>query len=149
MSMIGSFMRLCRVCDIGITICCLLSSSCIRTIMPFAISTRRNVKSTDTSNGLSSSGSTPSYSKHHAGVDNKTTDALSRRLCPLQALSAAVIDFECLIQYYHTCRDFGEIYASLIQDPPTLVEDFTIINGFLFRGTRLCIPNTSLQNDLI
>ena len=56
--------------------------------------------------------------KHHASVDNKAIDDLSWRLCTLQALSAEVIGFECLIQDYPTCRDFGEIYTSLIWDPP-------------------------------
>jgi len=82
-------------------------------------------------------------------MDNKTADALSRRLCSLQELSAEVVGFECLIQDYLTCRDFGEICTSLLRDPPTLVESFTIVDGFLFRGTRLCIPNTSLQDLLI
>jgi len=61
--------------------------------------------------------------------------ALSKRLCTLQALSAEVISFECLIQDYPTCRKFGEIYTLLNRDSPTLVEDFTINDGFLFRGT--------------
>ena len=62
---------------------------------------------------------------------------------------AEVIRFECLVQDYPTCRDFGKIYTSLSWDPPTLLEGFTIINGFLFRRTRLCNPNTSLQDHLI
>jgi len=81
-------------------------------------------------------------------VDNKV-DTLSRRLCTLQTLSAEVIIFECFIQYYPTCRDFGKIHASLIRVPSTLVEGFTIVDGFLFRGTQLCIPNTSLWDHLI
>jgi len=41
--------------------------------------------------------------KHRAGVGNKATDALSRGLCTLQALSAKVIGFECFIQDYPIC----------------------------------------------
>ena len=81
-------------------------------------------------------------------MDNKVVDALSRRLCTLQALSAEVIDFECRTRYL-TCRDFGEIYISLIRDPPTIVEGFTIVDGFLFRGSQLYIPDTSLRDHLI
>ena len=33
--------------------------------------------------------------KHSADVDNKVVDALSKRLCTLQALNAEVIGFEC------------------------------------------------------
>jgi len=58
----------------------------------------------------------------------------------LQTLSTKVIGFECLIQDYPTCRDFGEIYASLIRDPPTLVEGFTIVDGFLFRVPDYAFP---------
>ena len=82
-------------------------------------------------------------------MDNKAADALSRRLCTLQALIVEVIGFECLIQDYPTYQDFGEIYTSLIREPPTLVEDYTIVDGILFTGTRLCIPNTSLVGYLI
>jgi len=64
-------------------------------------------------------------------------------------LSAKVIEFECLIHEYPTYRDFGEIYTSLTHDPPTNVEGFIIVDGFLFRGTRLFIPNTSLRDYLI
>ena len=67
----------------------------------------------------------------------------------LHTLSAEVIGFECLIQDYPTCRNFGEIYTLLCRDSPTLVEGFTIVDGFLFRGTRLCVPNTSLRDHLI
>ena len=49
-------------------------------------------------------------------MDDKAADALSRKLCMLQALSAEVIGFECLIQDYLTCQDFEEIYTSLL--PP-------------------------------
>jgi len=61
-------------------------------------------------------------------VDNKVADALSRKLCTLQSLSANMIGFECLIHEYPTCRDFGEIYTSLTRDPPTTVEGFTIVD---------------------
>ena len=67
----------------------------------------------------------------------------------LQTLSTEVIDFECPIQDYPTCQDFGEIYTSSIWKPPTLVEGFTIVDGFLSRGTRLCIFDTSLRDYLI
>ena len=60
-----------------------------------------------------------------------------------------MISFECLIQDYPTCRDFSEIYVSLIRDLPTLVKDFTIFDGFRFKGTRLRIPNTYLRDHLI
>ena len=36
----------------------------------------------------------------------------------------------------------------MTQNPPTNVEGFTIVDDFLFRRTRLCIPNTSLRDNL-
>ena len=36
----------------------------------------------------------------------------------------------------------------MTQDPPVFV-DFTLVDDFLFRGNRLCIPNTSLHDHLI
>jgi len=73
-------------------------------------------------------------------VDDKVVDASSRRLCTLQALSEEVIDFECLIKDYPTCRNFGEIYASLIQDPPILVKGFTLLMGFYLETPDYAFP---------
>ena len=78
--------------------------------------------------------------KHHVGVDDKVVDASSRRLCTLQALSEEVIDFECLIKDYPTCRNFGEIYASLIQDPPILVKPFTLLMGLYLETPDYAFP---------
>jgi len=64
-------------------------------------------------------------------------------------MSAKVVGFKHLVLKYPTCQDFGEMYSSLTQDPPTSLEDFTIVDGFLFRVRRLCMPNTSLRDHLI
>ena len=60
-----------------------------------------------------------------------------------------MIGFECLVLKYPTCGEFDEIYSFLAQDPPTAVEGFTIVDGFLFRGNYICILNTSLCDHLI
>ena len=46
--------------------------------------------------------------KYCSDVDNKVVNALSRKLCTLQSLSATMIGFECLIHEYPTCLDFGD-----------------------------------------
>lgn len=56
---------------------------------------------------------------------------------------------EYIIQEYLTCQDFCDIYISLTHDPHITVESFTIVDSFLFRSTRLCIPNSSLHGHLI
>lgn len=47
--------------------------------------------------------------KHCSDVDNKVVDALSKKLCTLQAFSAKVLALS-VIQEYPTCKKFNEIY---------------------------------------
>ncbi|XP_057948237.1 uncharacterized protein LOC131143894 [Malania oleifera] len=61
--------------------------------------------------------------KYRAGVENKAADALSRVVATLETL---------------------HIKGTSITHP-----DFVIHDGFLFKGTRLCIPSTSLRDQLI
>jgi len=48
--------------------------------------------------------------KHNAGVENKVTDALSRRVMTLVTMSTEVIGFERLREKYDSCPDFEKIY---------------------------------------
>ncbi|KAK8933568.1 hypothetical protein KSP39_PZI015465 [Platanthera zijinensis] len=87
--------------------------------------------------------------KHRAAVVNKSADALSRWISLLQTMSTHVTGFERLVVEYVECSDFGDIYRSLTRDPPNTIEGFTVSEGYLFFGTRLCIPSTSLRDFLI
>ncbi|KAK8916151.1 hypothetical protein KSP39_PZI023352 [Platanthera zijinensis] len=87
--------------------------------------------------------------KHRAGVENKPADALSRRVSLLQTMTARVDGLERVILEYPTCPDFGEIYTSLSRDPPDPVEGYQIFEGYLYHGSRLCIPRTSYRDFLI
>lgn len=60
-----------------------------------------------------------------------------------------VIGFEWCFSEYSTCKDFKKFFASLNSEPPVAMEEFSLLDGFLFRGNRLCIPNMSLCDFLI
>ena len=87
--------------------------------------------------------------KHHVGTENKVADALSRRSILLNAVSTEVIGFEKLKEEYPNCPDFSENFQTLQQGPSSLHNDYTIQDGFLFKGGKLCIPRTSLREFLV
>ncbi|KAK8916635.1 hypothetical protein KSP39_PZI023109 [Platanthera zijinensis] len=63
-------------------------------------------------------------------------------------ISARVEGFERVRFYYTECLDFGEIYSGLSRDPLKPRKDFIISEGYLFYGSRLCVPQTSLWDFL-
>ncbi|KAK8928243.1 hypothetical protein KSP39_PZI017395 [Platanthera zijinensis] len=86
---------------------------------------------------------------HRAGVENKSADALSRQVTILHTMSVRVEGFERVRHDYPECPDFGDIYSALSRDPLELREGFIISDGYLFYESRLCVPQTSLQEFLI
>ena len=87
--------------------------------------------------------------KHHAGTENKVADALSRRALLVNAVSTEVIGFERLKDEYATCPDFSEIFQALREGPSSDHSDYTLLDGYLFRENKLCIPQTFLRDFLI
>lgn len=55
-------------------------------------------------------------------------------------MSSKVNDFDCIIQEYLTCQDFGHIYISLIHDPLTTVGGSVIVDGFYFEASIYVCP---------
>ncbi|KAK8941215.1 hypothetical protein KSP39_PZI009975 [Platanthera zijinensis] len=82
--------------------------------------------------------------KHREGVENKPTDVLSRRVNILHTISTRVVGFERLAYDYPECLDFGDIYAALSRDPLDLCESYSFSDGYLFMGSRLCVPQSFL-----
>ena len=87
--------------------------------------------------------------KHKAGVENKTADALSRVVYILTSLAIQVTGFDQLIKEYSSCKDFSIIYSELLNGQRAQYPDFSIHDGYLFKGTCLCIPNTSLREQVV
>lgn len=83
--------------------------------------------------------------KHKSGVENKVADALSRRTSLLHTMSVEVAGFNNLTEEYLSCPDFGSVYAALLEKQSRSTE-FVLQDGFLFRGTKLCIPRTSVRD---
>ena len=61
-------------------------------------------------------------------------------------LEACVLGFEHLKAWYDKGKDFGESYADCAKHPN---RDFLIQEGFLFKGTWLCVPKCTTRELLI
>ena len=87
--------------------------------------------------------------KHKAGIENKAADALSRVMLILTSMAVQVVGFELLKKDYPSCKDFSIIYADLLTGQHANYPNYSLHDGYLFRGTRLCVPNTSLRDEVI
>ena len=67
----------------------------------------------------------------------------------LNPLSVKVVGFGRIIHDYPSCRDFIDIYTALqdLSSPPS--SNYYIHDRYLFKGTHLCIPSTSLRDYLV
>ena len=59
-----------------------------------------------------------------------------------------VVGFEKIKDEYSECPDFGTIYADLSNNTGKH-EEYILQEGYLFKGTRLCVPQTSHRDFLI
>lgn len=56
--------------------------------------------------------------------------------------------FEKLKEDYESCPNFRVIYAFLMSDLSRSMTGFIFQDGYLFKGTCLCIPCTSMRDFL-
>lgn len=81
--------------------------------------------------------------KHKSGVENNTTDSLSRVVYILSSMAIQFKEFVLLKQDYHSWKNFSIINADLVARNLGAYPDFMLHDGYLFKGTPLCLPNTT------
>lgn len=84
--------------------------------------------------------------KHTSGVSNRVADALSRRRSLLAVMHVSVPGFATFSDLYMSDSFFGTILSDV---QAGLSTEYTLHDGFLFHGERLCIPSCSLRLKII
>lgn len=84
--------------------------------------------------------------RHKSGKLNRVADALSRRHVLLTTMHVAVPGFASFSDLYESDPFFSPIVIAVKDGTRS---DFTLTDGFLFRGVQLCVPDCSLRLKLI
>jgi hypothetical protein len=84
--------------------------------------------------------------RHQSGSLNRVADALSRRVALLTTMHTKVVGFDTFRELYTEDPSFGKILAEVSAGKRS---DYVILNGYLFRGSQLCIPDSSLREQII
>ncbi|XP_057526371.1 uncharacterized protein LOC130805605 [Amaranthus tricolor] len=84
--------------------------------------------------------------RYKVGKTNIIADALSRKHCMIGILGSKILGFEFIKDQYQTCPDFADIYKLCHDTPQGL---FSIHQGYLFKGNKLCIPKLPLRTILV
>ena len=90
--------------------------------------------------------------KHRSEKSNRVADALNRRYLLLIEIQVEVVGFNELKNLYLEDPDFVEAWKACTE--PVIVDrtrwlDYLIQNGMLFKGNQLCIPKSSMRENLI
>ncbi|GJX21999.1 RNA-directed DNA polymerase [Tanacetum coccineum] len=84
--------------------------------------------------------------RHKVGSNNQVADALSRRHSLITTMQIRVQGFDSFRGLYCDDPDFREIWSKC--DNGTF-QQFSKLDGYLFKGARLCIPLCSLREVII
>ncbi|XP_065871865.1 uncharacterized protein [Euphorbia lathyris] len=84
---------------------------------------------------------------HRAGQQNKVADALSRRIALLKTVALELVDFEHIKEEYEEDPNFGLEWEKCRRG--TEESGYQLVDGFLMRGSQLCLPNTSIWERVI
>jgi hypothetical protein len=85
--------------------------------------------------------------KHMSEKQNKVADALSRRVTLLVTLQSEITSLENLQALYCENENSKEDWEKCLSKQPNF--DFHIQEGYLFRGNQLCVPRTSLREQIL
>nr|KYP69682.1 Transposon Ty3-I Gag-Pol polyprotein [Cajanus cajan] len=80
------------------------------------------------------------------GKNNVVADALSRTHKLLFSLGSQILGFDNLKELYELDQDFQSIFAKCLQKP---FDGFYLLEGYLFRMGKLCIPQGSIRKLLV
>nr|GEV43959.1 hypothetical protein [Tanacetum cinerariifolium] len=83
----------------------------------------------------------------HKRASNKVADALSRKITLLVTISNEVVGFDSVKELYASDEDFGNIWME--HETKQHWGEFILLDDYLFKGNRLCIPKTSVKSQLI
>ncbi|GKC48296.1 transposon ty3-I gag-pol polyprotein [Tanacetum coccineum] len=72
---------------------------------------------------------------------------LSRKTTLLVSISSEVLGFDSIKDFYAIDEDFGNIWMEL--ETKQHRGEFLLLDGYLFKGNRLCIPKTFLKSQLV
>ena len=84
---------------------------------------------------------------HKSGITNRVADALNRRATLIVTFSNEIPGFEQLKELYEHDADFGGVWNKYMLKQP--LHDYLVQNRYLFKGSRLCIPRSSLRDKLL
>ena len=87
--------------------------------------------------------------RHKSGVENKAANALSRVVYILSSMAIQVVGFDLLKRDYNSCKDFSIIYYALAAGTAGAYPNFLLHDGYLFKGTHLCLSDISLREQVI
>ena len=85
-------------------------------------------------------------SKYKPGHTNVVADALSRRYSMLAVLDSRILGFQSMKELYSEDPEFSTIIDSCKHG---IQGTYSVQNGFLFKGNRLCVPKSSFRELLI